>query len=323
MEQDKALMVKEQEERVAALIKQWADQEGIPPTGITLMGGKPYINVTGLDVKLRTKCEKEKKEHIATESVRIVEPTKDNGFLVGYHATIKLFDKEGYMKALAKLKEASVEALKELRETFTEIFSAEGFASPKTCEGIGWKYAWVGRTKQKTEMLLENIIMMAERRATNRAKREATGTGLTSLDELPLEQPHVEKLAPEEEDVNSPPQELKDTQVEDRTFSKEVGFYVSRPSFHKWCKLHGIPNMADVKDMLSVHYNTRNLKELTVRHVMLWQTYVTKTHKTNQEVKVNDTGYREDIQRPEDYLRDDGIPDQGELIDDSDPGGTP
>jgi hypothetical protein len=326
MEQDKALMKKEQDERVVALIKQWADQEGIPPTGITLMGGKPYINVTGLDVKLRTKCEKEGKEHISTESIRIVEPTQENGYLVGYHATIKLFDKDGYMKALGKVKEASVEALKELKETFTETFSAEGFASPKTCEGIGWRYTWVAGRKQKTDMLLENIIMMAERRATNRAKREATGTGLTSLDELPLETPTEEVI---EESGEQPPkndEKLYHTEIENDTFSQEVGYYVSRPSFKEWCRRHAIYNMKDVKSFLKVYFNTKNLKELTTRHIMIWQNYVTKTGTKPVEVKPNDTGHREDVQRPEDYLSDNGVPEQGELVDDSDPrrtDGTP
>ena len=32
--------------------------EGIPVTGITIMGGNPYINVTGLDKKIVNLCEK-------------------------------------------------------------------------------------------------------------------------------------------------------------------------------------------------------------------------------------------------------------------------
>jgi len=41
------------------LCQEIAKQEEIPITGLTILGGKPYINVTGLDRKLRNKCEKE------------------------------------------------------------------------------------------------------------------------------------------------------------------------------------------------------------------------------------------------------------------------
>jgi hypothetical protein len=84
--------------------------------------------------------------------------------------------------------------------------------------------------------------------------------------------------------------------------------------------------MKDVKDFLKVYFNTKNLKELTTRHIMIWQNYVTKTGPKPAEVKPNDTGHREDVQRPEDYLSDNGVPEQGELLDDSQPGradGTP
>ena len=41
-----------------ALAHEIAKVEGIPVTGITILGGKPYVNVTGLDRKMEDRCKK-------------------------------------------------------------------------------------------------------------------------------------------------------------------------------------------------------------------------------------------------------------------------
>jgi len=242
-------------------IAEIARQEGIPPTGITIMGGRPYINVTGLDVKLKNKCETEHLIHVKTEAKRIVEPTEENSLMVGYHAEVVLYDRENLEKILTKIKDIPQEMQQQILENYIHRFSAEGFASPSTCEGIGYKYRWVGGQKVKGEVLLENIFMMAERRATNRAKREATGTGLTSLDELPLEStpPTVEKA------VTGPiraPQAAKKPKAVKDDWQPEVKQVVESPGFKNWCKEHTLVNMKEVKTMLLVFHEVLKLSEI-------------------------------------------------------------
>jgi hypothetical protein len=85
----------------------------------------------------------------------------------------------------------------------------EGWASPESIKAIAWTWK-IGNEKEydsygnehevkvHDKLLLENVIMMAERRATNRAKREATGTGITSVEEAPLDKAPVTEAAEEE-----------------------------------------------------------------------------------------------------------------------------
>lgn len=236
------------------MIESWAKQEGIPATGITLMGGKPYINVTGLDVKLKQKCETENLVHIKTEAKPILEPTQENNFMAGYHAEVVLFDRDNYLKICAKIKDMPPEMLQNVQDLFVHRFSAEGFASPLTCEGIGYKYRWKGSFKEKGEMLLENIIMMAERRATNRAKREATGTGLTSLDELPLENIQPEPEPPVSTPENRAPGQEKRTSVLDG-FPLPAVELMKSEEFKEWCKVWGIPNYKDAVGLIELYHD--------------------------------------------------------------------
>ncbi len=156
------------------LIIDIAKEEGIPTSGITILGGKPYVNTTGLDVKLRSKCEDEKLVHVGTEYVMIQQAAKENGLRAGGWGIVKLFDKPGFEKALlmaSKGGPVTMEVINALKEMYFRVFKMRGFASPETLQ-------------MKTMQSIENIEAMAERRATNRAKREATGTGLTSVDEM-------------------------------------------------------------------------------------------------------------------------------------------
>jgi len=197
-------------------------EEGIPPTGLTILGGRPYVNVTGLDVKLRSKCEAENLVHVGTEYVPIQEASKENGMRAAGWGVVRLFDKKGFEKSLAAAAGAgpvSKDIIDTLKELYYHIFRMRGFASPETL-------------KMGTMQLKDNIEHMAERRATNRAKREATGTGLTSLEELPDEvasngkPSSVSVLNPQ---ISPPPTDLpnpwigKVVSVEGREFSYKTG----------------------------------------------------------------------------------------------------
>ncbi len=151
-----------------------AKAEGIPLSGLTILGGKPYVNVTGLDRKLDNLCREKGWELAGVEYVEIQRATRENGLVAGGWGIVKLFDKAGFLEALQHCPNPTVDLVRELRETFTYAFKMRGFASPATL-------------RMRAMHHLEYIELMAERRATNRAKREATGTGLTSIEEMPID----------------------------------------------------------------------------------------------------------------------------------------
>ena len=151
-----------------------AAEERIPVSGITILGGKPYINVTGLDVKLRTKVDEEKLVHVGTEYIEIQRADNQNGQRAGGWGIVTLFDKVGFEKGMAVAAKAGAvtkDVIETLRDMFYHRFKMRGWASPASVSMASMK-------------VIDNIEAMAERRATNRAKREATGTGLTSVDEM-------------------------------------------------------------------------------------------------------------------------------------------
>ena len=303
---------------MANTINELARQEGIPPTGITIMAGRPYINVTGLDVKLKNLCEERKLELAGITAQRIVEPESDNGFLVGYHAEVILFDRENFVKALGKLGQVDRETLKELRDSFTYRYTGEGWASPDTCEGIGFKYVWKTingkHVKTRAQMLLENIIMMAERRATNRAKREATGTGLTSVDELPMAQTEVTETEP----IVPPPKEPTKPKKREDIFSTKVDAYVRSDEFKQWCKKYAILNMKEVKELLYLTFD-KPMCEITLDEVKQWQKniegYAPELQDEGGELNA---GQGEDIEGSVSGPEGAGTSTQGELLNDSD-----
>ncbi len=193
------------------LLVQIAKDEGIPVMGITILGGKPYVNTTGLDVKLKTKCETEKLVHVSTEYIPIQAACKENGMRAGGWGVVKLFDKLGFEKALAfaaKGGPVTKDVIESLKELYFRVYKMRGFASPETIQ-------MSSMAKQ------DNIEAMAERRATNRSKREATGTGLTSTDEMDENGPEgtaaaMEKTAQEieaqREAVAAPPTDTFQTE---------------------------------------------------------------------------------------------------------------
>jgi len=167
-------------------IRKVASYFGIPIEGITILGGRVYVNVTGLDAKVNQQwiskgwVKEEKSE-------RIQEATKENDYLAGYRVTIRFFNESKYSETinnLAKVGTLTPEIIEALKKSYTVEFTTEGWASPDTCEAIAWKYEGQKGSKTPTKLLRENVNMMAERKASNRAKRAAVGCGLTSVEEV-------------------------------------------------------------------------------------------------------------------------------------------
>ena len=160
-----------------------AQKEKIPVTSLTIINGNPYITVSGLDRKIRNKAEE---ENLTLKEVRVdllEKASKDNSYTAHAKSTIVYFDKISYMKAVQSLGHPSLEILKELRETFSEYFEDEGWASPLDCSSIAYSR---DKNDNPQDILVSVVNMMACRRASSRAKRQATGCGLTSLDEIPV-----------------------------------------------------------------------------------------------------------------------------------------
>jgi len=192
-----------------AMIEEVCKNEGITRQGITVMGGKPYINVTGLDQKIHNLCKKDNLVLVGTHYEEIERATEDNGVRAGGWGVVELFDKRGFESTIKAIGAVDTEILRELRKTYTHIFKMRGYASPDT-------------VKMATMNNIDNLEMMAERRATNRAKREATGTGLTSSDEMAMNvdvagKPEV--ATPQRKSVIPP--EVTSKKVEKRIKSQE------------------------------------------------------------------------------------------------------
>lgn len=160
-------------------VEQIAKDEGIPVSGITILGGKPYINVTGLDRKLQNKCENEGLILAGIEYIPGDRAVKENLRASGT-GIVRLFDKPGFEKALKSITNMTTDLLKELKAMYYYEFKMRGFCSLDTL-------------KMSTMKNIDNIEMMTERRATNRAKREAVGTGLTSLDEMITDEANIKQ----------------------------------------------------------------------------------------------------------------------------------
>jgi hypothetical protein len=144
--------------------------EGIPVQGLTVLGGKFYVNTTGLDTKIKN-LEDNGVVLSASKAVEIQRATKEN-WEAGFKGVIELFDREGFSGAVKGVTDA--EAIKALKEAFTRVHEDEGWASKENVS--------LPAIKNSPGYL----NMMASRRATNRAKRLATGCGLTSVEEMDM-----------------------------------------------------------------------------------------------------------------------------------------
>jgi hypothetical protein len=157
-------------EALVERVRSICEAENIPPEGITILGGKPYINVTGLDNKVKQRCERECLEFTGV-SLEDVTP-EDAGSRKVFRATVTLFNAALFARGVADLGgTATPEAVAALRDAYTYRFTDIGSASPESVQ-------------MRTMKNPDNIAMMASRRATNRAKRAAVGVGLTSLEEV-------------------------------------------------------------------------------------------------------------------------------------------
>ena len=169
------------------LIRRIARIYDLPITGITLLAGRPYVNVTGLDDKIQRKWLDNGwiKEELATPIQR---PNKENDYLGGYKTRIDMFNQQAFTEALKAVatnsKAITPEIIQALRNAYTVRYEWEGWASPDTCEGIAYKYEGPTGQKKPTKLLVENVTMMAERKSSNRTKRAAVGCGLTSVEEV-------------------------------------------------------------------------------------------------------------------------------------------
>jgi hypothetical protein len=170
---------------------------GIPPFGFTMLGGRLYINSTGIDVKVLEGELRKRYKVKGIKTISIQRPTKDNGYLAGFKGIIELFDTPERDRLR---QEIIIEALK-VNKTKEEIydiletsgmlpprFEDEGWTDPNTCQAIAFPYVWNSTAGKKLPMtekvLIGNINMMGIRKATNRAKNQLTGVGFTSLDEV-------------------------------------------------------------------------------------------------------------------------------------------
>ena len=164
---------------VLAMAEEICKQEGISLHGLTILGGKPYINVVGLDQKVANLC-KEREWIKCGQELRFISEEADvqsRSYRCGFYATISFFDQEGYLKALGKVTAAgpvTEGVLAEIRKQFTFTYSDEGWAGDAS-------------VKMSTMKNRDFLRMMASRRASNRAKRAATGCGLTSVDEMEVD----------------------------------------------------------------------------------------------------------------------------------------
>ena len=171
------------------VLKEIAMRERIPVTSLKVLGGTPFIDVSGLDRKIQNKA---KDEHLTIKEIgaTLIQPADGtNGCTARAQGVVKYLDKTGFKDALCKLDPATIskEVLEKLEGIYTETYSDEGWANAEDCAAIAWTYKKVGNClKKRDKLLTTNINMMACRRASSRAKRQATGCGLTSLDEAPI-----------------------------------------------------------------------------------------------------------------------------------------
>jgi hypothetical protein len=180
-------------EMFADRLARTAIDNDLPITGITILGGRFYVNVSGLDSKLQRDGRKVKR----IDYELIQRATSENGYLAGYVGIVEFEDTEERMLLRNEIISKALEAGKspdEISRIVSQaglsppIYRDEGWCSPKTASAIAYDYTYnesAGRKlPDKKNPLIENVMMMAIRKATNRAKRQAIGCGLTSVEEV-------------------------------------------------------------------------------------------------------------------------------------------
>ena len=148
----------------ASIVAQAVSRElDIPISGIDILGGKPYINKTGLTAKIQ----KDPREVQAIKAIPVLFPMKLNllntpgdadfsKYFVGYSG-----DETAVYHGIVRFKDGS-------------FFEDEGTANAK----------FLVKEYGKMKTMQAYIMELAATRATNRAMRLATGIGLVSSEEL-------------------------------------------------------------------------------------------------------------------------------------------
>lgn len=181
---------------------------GLPVNGVTLLGGRLYVNVTGLDDRVNRLWLD--KGWVKAESSKVLQrPSRENKNVAGYEVQIDMFNERAFTEGMLNLAKVAQNGLasdtiETLKKVYTVSFKAEGWASPESCEAIAYSYKGPTGSKVKDKLLIENVMMMAERKASNRAKRAATSCGLTSTEEVGSEEGQVIDIEPEEEIERKP-----------------------------------------------------------------------------------------------------------------------
>jgi len=197
-------------ETFAVRLARTAIENDLPITGITVLGGRFYVNVSGLDSKLQR--DQRKIKRIDYELIQ--RATEENGFLAGYVGIVEFEDVPERMQLRNEMVKEALKANKnpdEIAKIVSKaglsppIYRDEGWCSPKTAPAIAYDYNYneqAGRKiADKKNPLVENVMMMAIRKATNRAKRQAIGCGLTSVEEVMGQQEEKKEQAQEKSGV--------------------------------------------------------------------------------------------------------------------------
>lgn len=193
-------------EMFAERLAQTALDNDLPITGITVLGGRFYVNVSGLDSKIQRDGRKIKR----IDYELIQRATSENDYLAGYVGIVEFEDTPERMELRNEMVKEALKVGKDPDEIANivsksglspPIYRDEGWCSPKTATAIAYSYAYneqAGRKLPDTRNpLVENVMMMAIRKATNRAKRQAIGCGLTSVEEVIGQQPQETGKEPE------------------------------------------------------------------------------------------------------------------------------
>jgi len=194
-------------------IKRIAELNQLPPTGITILGGRIYVNRTGLDTRLKRKEIEEGRRVKRIQTYPISRPDAKNKYLAGFRCVIEFEDDPEREKRRAEIvaeairngkSPEEIEKILEVSGLTPPMYSAEGWCSPRTAKAIAFEYQYSSEESKKVpvgEPLVENVIMMAETKAQNRAIRVATGTGITSLEEAIYQEPEVDE---KKEEIKKP-----------------------------------------------------------------------------------------------------------------------
>ena len=155
----------------------YAKVYGVHQMGITVLGGKPYVNIIGLRELLRHRCEREVLliSRVTTEAIE--RPTEANNFVAGYRATVELWDRAVFVQALQAIAVAgagaatSPETLQALLQSTRLVFTGEGWHSLKNEE-------------MSTIRDPQHVAMKAETKAIARALRNAVNLAAETAEEV-------------------------------------------------------------------------------------------------------------------------------------------